>query len=273
MRGLRPLLRHPIRGLYPDPRPLRRSGQIKRLRARTFWGQPLTVVFPDIVARGIMRLGVVEPELSSFMLRHLRPGMTVLDVGAHIGYFSLLAADCVGRGGLVHAFEPTPSTAAILRMNLAGKPQASVFEAAVWRDNAGLTFLDAGEGASAFNSVFAPRLPGAHAVPARERAVSSVSLDWHCEAHRIRPDVVKIDAESAEHHVLAGMRRVLQEARPALALEVGDLGVPGVPASRTLVEKLLGIGYRAYEPAVGSLVPHEPRDHYPYANLVFLPHD
>jgi FkbM family methyltransferase len=271
LRGLRWLVRHPVRSLYPDPRALQRSGQAKKVRARTFWGQELTVVFPDLISRSVMRFGVVEPELSSFMLRHLRPGMVVYDVGAHIGYFSLLAAACVGRSGAVHAFEPTPSTASVLRTNLARMPQATVFEAAVWRDEQGLVLHDFGEGRSAFNSAFAARLPGRRTLRSHQRTVRSISLDSHSQRHSMRADLVKIDTESAEHHVLAGMRRMLEQQRPAIAIEVGDIGVPDAPPSRALVDQLIALGYEAYEPAVGSLQAHVPREHYPYCNLVFLP--
>src|SRR5271165_6466052 len=53
------------------------------------------------------------------MRRHVRPGMVVLDIGAHVGFFTLMFARAVGGNGAVFAFEPIPLTFAILKQNLA----------------------------------------------------------------------------------------------------------------------------------------------------------
>src|SRR5687768_15994362 len=63
-------------------------------------------------------LGLNEPEVLAAFHEHLRPGDVVFDIGANVVLFSLVGARCVGVDGRVFAFEPAPSTAAVLRRNL-----------------------------------------------------------------------------------------------------------------------------------------------------------
>src|SRR5205823_9891922 len=74
-----------------------------------------------------------------------------------------------------------------------------------------------------------------------------------------RVDLVKIDAESSELHVLFGAERLIQEFAPLLILEVGDFDLPGVARSRDLVSWLTQRGYVAYEARQGDISRHQPR--------------
>jgi FkbM family methyltransferase len=78
-----------------------------------------------------MWAGAYEPELVSLLKKTLKPGMTVLDLGANIGYFSVIAAALVGENGQVHAFEPMPQNLGRLRKNLAPFLWATVHPYAV----------------------------------------------------------------------------------------------------------------------------------------------
>src|SRR6266508_5855760 len=88
------------------------------LRTRTFWGARMRVRIPETVSNELFRYGLFEPGLTAYMLGILKSGDPVLDVGDHNGYFTLLASDLVGVSGEVHAFEPTPSTFAMLAGNV-----------------------------------------------------------------------------------------------------------------------------------------------------------
>ncbi len=235
----------------------------------------MTIALPEEVSIALRRNGFVDYDLTAYLLGHLRPGATVLDVGAHIGYYTLLTSALVGPTGTVVAFEPTPSTLSVLRRNAARCLNTTVVAAAVWSAQTELAFQDHGLGYSAYNSAFEARLPGAvrERIPTESLAVRAVALDDHVREHRLAPDFVKIDAESAEAHVLAGMCGVLAEHRPVLSLEVGDLDVAGVPSSRELVDQVVAASYRPWELRRGELVPHVPRDAYEYQNLIFTPTD
>src|ERR1700694_4042840 len=75
--------------------------------------------------------GAYERELVHLMKRTLKPGMTVLDLGANIGYFSALASGLVGNSGQVHAFEPMPQNVSRLRQNLSAFRWAHLYPCAV----------------------------------------------------------------------------------------------------------------------------------------------
>ncbi|MFC9220816.1 FkbM family methyltransferase [Streptomyces hygroscopicus] len=233
----------------------------------------MSIALPEEVSVSIHRYGFVDYDLTAFLLSHVRPGSTVVDVGAHIGYYTMLASALVGPAGKVWSFEPTPSTLSVLRRNVDRLPNALVVPAAVWSKREELVFHDHGLGYSAYNSAFRARLPDAvrERIPSVPFTVEAVSLDEHVRAEGIDVDFVKIDAESAEAHVLEGMRDLLARRRPVISLEVGDLDVPGAPSSRELVDTLMTAGYEPWELRRGTPVPHRPRTHYVYQNLLFAP--
>lgn len=274
LRALRWVLLHPARTLHPNVVDLRRRGQARRRRVSTFWGTRMTLYPPEVVSSAILRWGFHEPDLTAVLILGLGPGMTFFDVGAHYGYFSLLADYLMEGAGQVHAFEPTPSSYGVLAENIAGRESIRATAAAVWRDGSGAEIRDYGIALSAYNSLRRARIPGLLDElrrPAR-RKVPTLALDDYCRSTGARPDLVKVDAEGAEMEILQGMSSlVLPELRPIVTLEVGDLGVGGAAPSRELVETMLSHGYEAWEPRRGHLVPHEPVEHYAYGNLVFTP--
>jgi FkbM family methyltransferase len=252
-----------------------RTGLSVPFRVRTFWGAVMRVRLPEAVSNQLLCCGLFEPGLTAFMLRLLGPGHCFVDVGAHFGYFTLLAAHLVGAAGRVDAFEPTPSTFGVLARNVAHLPNVLASQVAVWSERSQLTVTDLGTRLSAFNSVFAPRLGGD--APTGTRAgqvrVDAVSLDDYCAARGIRPHFVKIDAESAEHRIVQGMDGLLARARPLLSLEVGDFDIAGVPSSSTLLRAVLARDYLAFEYADGAIRPHTVRERYQYDNILLAPRE
>jgi len=242
-------------------------------RARTFYGDTLNILPGEMVSTELAVRAYFEEGLTWGLLQCLRPGDTFLDVGAHVGYFTLLGARLVGSTGRVEAFEPTPQTAAVLRSNAQGLPQVTVNELAVFSRSGPLILNDLGSEYAAYNSVHAPRLEGPEAsAPARQLTVQALTLDDFCQERGLRPDFIKIDAESTELNVLQGAVGVLAEAQPIISVEVGDCGVTGAASSREVLEFAIGLEYRAYEyKAFGQFVPHEPKQWYSYDNLLLLP--
>ena len=93
-------------------------------------------------------LGDVEPEVQSVLQKYLRPGMVFYDIGANIGFFSLLAARVMGSQGRIVAFEADPEIAARLREHVARNQGAliSVEEKAVWSSSDSVSFVRADVG-------------------------------------------------------------------------------------------------------------------------------
>lgn len=239
------------------------------LSALIFTGDRLRVRIPDEVAETLVRYGIFEPELTRFLIDQLEEGMTFVDIGAHVGYYSVVASRLVGEEGSVHSFEPTPRTHEMLVSNLAAFEQAHAVPVAIWSEEATLSLRDFGAAYGAYNTVLRSARTG-DAASSRRLLVDAIPLDRYVDDTGIIPDVVKIDAESAESQVLDGMQRTIESFRPVITLEVGDLGVADAPISRVLVDRLIAQGYVAHEPTSYGLRPHRPQSKYGYGNLVFI---
>jgi FkbM family methyltransferase len=189
--------------------------------------------FEHPLGYGIVR-GVVEPSVQEALRRSVAPGMTVFDVGADIGFFSILAARLTGPGGRVEAFEPVPSSAQAVRANAALNRFANitVHEVAVADHEAREELLVQNISSQ---SHLAERGPHAST---RERAlVEVICLDERIARGELpAPDVVKIDVEGSEVAVLRGLRRTLLARPPVVICELHE-------TNREIVELLGEIGY------------------------------
>jgi FkbM family methyltransferase len=147
-------------------------------------------------------LGTTEPEVQAFLATHLKRGDVCCDIGANVGFFTLIAARLVGETGRVYAFEPLPSNAGALRRNveLNGLQNVEVVEAAV-SDRSGTAQLILGK------SSLDAKLSDDGTRVAGSISVRLVSLD---EVEMVRePALIKIDAEGEEFAVLDGMHQKL----------------------------------------------------------------
>lgn len=145
--------------------------------------------------------------------RSVSPGATVIDAGAYIGFYTLLAARRAGPTGRVFAFEPNPEAYAALRANLVRNALHGVADAAPFglgeRTARQRFYQAAGDGSE--SSLFPPRHPS------RSIETACVSLD---QALGERPmDVLKLDIEGGEVAALRGMRRTL-DASPDVSVFV-----------------------------------------------------
>jgi FkbM family methyltransferase len=178
-------------------------------------GRKFVVEF-DPVWRWIGK-GVREPGVLKYAQESIRKGSIVVDVGAHVGEWSLLFSQLVGESGRVVAFEPDPVARASLRRNLAMNGITNVtVEAKCVSDRAGKVVLGAERFGSGLSSIV-------HQENRGERygrvEVDSTTLDEYCEEHGLSPDWVKIDAEGAEPLIVRGMQGLIGSRRPQVILE------------------------------------------------------
>ncbi len=185
-------------------------------------------------------LGTYEPELQAALPHLVRPGDTVFDVGANIGYVSLLLAKAAGAAGRVVAFEALPENVARLRENLAlngREAQVTVVPAAVTQAAGPVRFLVHASGGMGKAAGSAGRTDEPYQA---EISVPGLSLDEFVFAGgNPPPQVVKMDIEGGEVLALPGMRRALAEARPRLLMELH-----GPESARAAWEALTAAGYR-----------------------------
>jgi FkbM family methyltransferase len=201
--------------------------------------------------------GYWEIWLTIFFARHLQPGMTVIDVGANFGYYTILFGALVGNTGHVYAIEPNPAVAARLRrsVDLNGlMSRTTIVEAAAGATDGSDVTLYAPHGEPKNGTIVTS--PDAASVDLGTiYKVPQVSLDKVTgEAPRI--DFVKIDTEGAEEAVIAGLMGVLTRDRPGLILEFNAARYRDAPG---FVEQLQTIYSRMrYIDYSGNAVPITP---------------
>ena len=231
-------------------------------------GQTIACDLRDHVQRHLYFQGAYEPLEAYVFHRLLRPGMTVVDAGANVGQYTLLASAGVGPTGRVHAFEPVPATFARLERHVAdaGATNVVLHRAALWRE-AGSLRLGLPDGATDNVGSFAVN-------PEGEIAGASIRFDDLVREAAVGPvGLVKMDIEGAEVAALAGMAEMLGRDRPILLLEVNRAALGRLDAApRDLWAVLVdGLGYSAWSIGVGGWRPAASADGIVQENVLFIP--
>lgn len=157
-----------------------------------------------------MLWGLYEPETYALFKTVVSPGMTVVDIGAHIGYFTRLFSRRVGPSGRVYAFEADPVNFALLLKNTEHRKNIIPVERAVSERAGSIDFYHYDDKSGAHSTL--PNVP----LDFRKRkiTVSAVTLDaWLAEKGISRVDVIKMDIEGGESAALRGMAKTLAGAK------------------------------------------------------------
>lgn len=173
--------------------------------------------------------GTWEPEIVRPILSNVGEGMTAIDIGAHIGYYTLLLAKCVGPSGRVISFEPLPANFGRLRQNIEVNSlrQVQAYPQALFSHCAEL------ELSGPDNESYPGTASLVREVGAKRMRVEAVTLDRVVNGQGLRPDFVKIDVEGAEYDVLLGAKETITGVRPKMLIELhhfdGDAHSHSVP--------------------------------------------
>lgn len=168
--------------------------------------------------------GNYEPDVSRTLIRVVQPGWMCVDVGAHLGYFTLLMAKLVNSKGRIVAFEAHPENAKQLGVNVG----INSYEGRVRIENMAVSdgahhwaqlFPGRGRASTEWNIVGYdvegnPRQP--------ELEVQATSLDAYFPKGEV-VNLIKIDIEGAEARAINGMKRLLRESRPLVLVEFHDM--------------------------------------------------
>jgi len=185
-----------------------------------------------------MAMARYEPGTTMLFSEIIKPGMVVVDVGAHVGYFTLLAANKVGPTGKIYAFEPDQNNHALLLKNIEMNGYDNVVATQMAVSNRKgtsvlyLTALDSGR-----HSMYHHGLPERGSI-----AIETTTLDsFFSSEGSDRADLIKVDVEGAEVSVLDGMTSLIEEwADLKLIIEFNPAllqGSGGTPL--TFLEKLV----------------------------------
>lgn len=220
----------------------------KKLKVRLASGDSFIVRVGDQISRAVFSHGCYEPHLTSLVLPFLKPGMIVFDIGANIGYYTVLMARRVGPTGAVHAFEINDKVIDLLDENIqfANARNVKLVKRAVAGTTGQREFFVPAVGDEAEGSLKkSERYDAVTTVK-----VPSVSLDDYVQEQKIeKVDFIKIDVEGAEYEVFEGAKKLLSsDQKPVIMFEALDsvctnFGVHWLD----VVEKLKSFGYRIHQ--------------------------
>lgn len=186
-----------------------------------------------------------EPLETEFVRRTLRRGDTFIDVGANIGWFSLLASTIVGPQGRIHAFEPREAIAKYLRRSFALNGLDDTAQVHVCG-------LDAVEQTGLISWTTGTNNGGSAAlISSRSDARLSYAEIQLCPLDSFefdRVDFIKIDVEGAEMRALQGGLATINRCKPTILSEVHQIQLQAVSkcSARDYISSLKSLGYRAY---------------------------
>lgn len=184
--------------------------------------------------------GEGEPAVQQALTEHLRPGMRFYDLGANIGFFSLLGAKLVGPSGAVVSFEADPEIASRLRENALRNDFSwiTVEQKAVWSEPSVVSFsrMDPASSPDRGQGHVSVETSGAASI-----RVEAVSLDDYCSRYAA-PQFIKCDVEGAEVEVFRGARGLLTKQRPGILCELHSNEIRSI-----LLQEFRSQGYRCLD--------------------------
>lgn len=186
-------------------------------------------------------LGLYELDTQRLFAKLVKPGFVIYDIGAYIGFFSLLAARLTGPNGRVYAFEPLPDNIERIKLHiLLNGMEDAVFciPKAVFDKTDNVPYYDFGRddwgriGEMFFST---ERYP-----PGPREIVETISLDeFVFREGNLAPNLIKIDVEGREGKVLAGARQLLKQFKPIIICEVHY-----PESAKQVCEELSCLGYK-----------------------------
>jgi FkbM family methyltransferase len=183
-----------------------------------------------------------EPETGATLQKLIQPNMTVLDIGAHVGYYTRMASNLVGENGRVIAFEPHPRNHAMLKRNVGSRKNVTLLQVALAEHEGTAELHDylmmSASGSLHYDETlrevqlaqskegdFAPRLD-ADFQPQTFTVRTAPIDDLLAELNISQVDVVKMDIEGAEMGALRGMKGIIRNSSNlALVMEYNPLGL------------------------------------------------
>ncbi|WP_390553814.1 FkbM family methyltransferase [Singulisphaera acidiphila] len=187
---------------------LRKVDQIDdllRSRSRVFGHEMFLDPTDSIVSPMLLRDGYFEPYETTLIESQVKPGDVVLDIGANIGYYTLIFARLVGDKGRVYAFEPDPTNFRLLKKNV----RANGYQNVIFVNKA------VAETSGPLSLYLCPDNKGDHRIFASEDdrdaiPIQATTLDEHFADYQGKIDFIKMDIQGSEGRAVRGMQKVLR---------------------------------------------------------------
>jgi FkbM family methyltransferase len=200
----------------------------------------------QVITPTILVLGNWEPEETALFIRVVKPGDTVVDAGANVGYYTVIASRLVGDKGKVYAFEPEPANFALLQKNvrLNGLTNVVLEQKALSNRKGILKLFLAGEN-KGDHRIYQPEGESRPTVD-----VEAVRLDEYFKDQERAIDVLKMDTQGAEGMILEGMTGLLEGRTdgPTIFMEFWPYALKGMGTDAgDLLKKLQSHHYKLYD--------------------------
>lgn len=225
--------------------------QKERVReVNLFWNRRMQIALPastDIYLAG-GKTHDSEIRLTRFLIRNLDKGDRFLDIGAHYGFFTLLASVLTGDTGRIISFEPAAKSFALLQANTRNTPNITIQQQAVSDSDAPVTFYQFPNLFSEYNSMDVAQFAQEDwfsAYRPEETTVAATTLDLLLQQAGFIPKIIKIDVEGGEHQVLRGGPKLLTDHSPVIAMEYLEAARHN-ENHQEAVNLLRQLGYQSY---------------------------
>ena len=216
----------------------------KIVEAKLFTNQKMKVALPDYISEAVYVYSYFEPKETKAFIRILKDNDVFIDIGAHIGYYSLLAT-YFSANSKTFAIEPTPSSYQILKDNVYPYGQIKPLNIGLYSSEGNMILNDFGLRYMCLNSFSEARL--SQKLESKKVNVTVITIDKLVKKEKIIPTVIKIDAESSELEIINGGENTLRNNNMVLFVEVGDFANLGFSSSLKIINRLEEFGYEAFE--------------------------
>lgn len=221
------------------------------LISTTAFGSLMHLHLPDTIQKNIFLTGVWEPNISSIVAKSLKKGDIFIDIGANVGYYTLLASKLVEESGLVYSFEASPSIYRHLQNNIAANniSNTKLFNIAISDRQGVVTIWSAPKGNTGHSTIVeSTAVTDGHVREAEIKCAplsSLIQLD-----HLLSARLIKIDIEGAERLAIEGIFPYLNDFENSTEwlIELSPEFSPGGNKDTDWIFKsFLDAGYSAYQ--------------------------
>jgi len=215
--------------------------------AKLFWGDELLVALPSGVDMYILGAKADDSEirLSKYLINTLKSGDTFIDVGAHFGYYSILASRLVGVVGKVIAFEPSNLAFELLNKNTSPHPNIKIHNTLIGSHSGEVIFYEFPTKYAEYNSMLIDQYKNTDWFDENlvtESKRGTTAMDEIVRESKI--DFIKIDVEGAEYKVLLGAKQLIISNYPVVSMEYVHADRSN-EAHKSAAEYLRVLGYQS----------------------------
>lgn len=209
------------------------------VKAHLFFGETLNCQLPAAAHYYLfgMKSHNSEIRLTRFLLRQVSQHKTFFDIGAHLGYYTLLAQHQMKKDATVVSFEASANTFNWLKKNIQSKPNITAVHAAVCNTKDEIDFVELPARHAESNSILNNRKD----LPTSK--VQSIRIDDYCRENTLYPTLIKMDVEGAEAEALMGMNELLEQEQLTLIIECWKEGDSVTPTFLKAKNLLVDAGF------------------------------